>query len=56
MQAILRSVQVDLGSRDTAEASAEALEKAIGGNGIAVAPHFDAKTERYPWAQAIWAT
>jgi DNA gyrase subunit B len=47
LQAILRGVQVDLGRRDTAEASAEALEAAIGGNGIAVAPHFDAKTERY---------
>ena len=28
-------------------ASAEALEKAIGGDGIAVAPHFDQKTDRY---------
>ena len=33
--------------RDTAEAAAEALEAAIGGSGIAVAPHFDQKTERY---------
>jgi len=47
LQAILRGVEVDLTRRDTAEASAEALEAAIGGNGIAVAPHFDQKTERY---------
>jgi DNA gyrase subunit B len=47
LQAILRGVEVDLTRRDTAEASAEALESAIGGNGIAVAPHFDQKTERY---------
>jgi DNA gyrase subunit B len=47
LQAILRGVQVDLGSRASAEASAEALEAAIGGEGIAVAPHFDQKTDRY---------
>jgi len=47
LQAMLRGVQVDLGARAAAEASAEALEAAIGGNGIAVAPHFDQKTERY---------
>ncbi|HET7366320.1 MAG TPA: DNA topoisomerase (ATP-hydrolyzing) subunit B [Burkholderiales bacterium] len=47
LQAILRGVQIDLGRRDTAEASAEALETAIGGEGIAVAPHFDQKTDRY---------
>src|SRR5213075_854514 len=41
LQAILRGAQIDLTRRDTAEASAEALEKAIGGEGIAVAPHFD---------------
>ncbi|HZS67926.1 MAG TPA: DNA topoisomerase (ATP-hydrolyzing) subunit B [Burkholderiales bacterium] len=45
--AILRGVQIDLTRRDTAEASAEALEKTIGGEGIAVAPHFDQKTDRY---------
>jgi DNA gyrase subunit B len=47
LQAILRGARIDLSRRDTAEASAEALEAAIGGNGIAVAPHFDQKTERY---------
>jgi DNA gyrase subunit B len=48
LQAILQGVHIDLTRRDAAESSAEALEAAIGGgNGIAVAPHFDAKTERY---------
>ena len=47
LQAILRGVQIELSRRDSAEASAEALEAAIGGEGIAVAPHFDQKTERY---------
>ena len=48
LQAILRGVHIDLTRRDAAESSAEALEAAIGGgNGVAVAPHFDAKTERY---------
>jgi DNA gyrase subunit B len=47
LQAILRGTHIDLTRRDTAEASAEALERAIGGNGVAVAPHFDQKTERY---------
>ncbi len=45
--AILRGVPVDLSSRQRAEASAETLETAIGGDGIAVAPHFDQKTDRY---------
>src|ERR1051325_2276570 len=45
--AILRGVPIDLTRRDTAEASAEALEKTVGGEGMAVAPHFDQKTERY---------
>ena len=45
--AILRGVDVDLSSRQRAEASAEALERAIGGDGVAVAPHFDQKTDRY---------
>jgi DNA gyrase subunit B len=47
LQAILRGAQIDLSGREAAEASAEALEAAIGGTGIAIAPHFDAKTERY---------
>jgi DNA gyrase subunit B len=47
LQALLRGVHIDLSRRETAEASAETLERAIGGNGIAVAPHFDQKTERY---------
>jgi DNA gyrase subunit B len=47
LQAMLRGAEIDLSRRDTAEASAEALEKAIGGNGIAVAPHYDQKTERH---------
>jgi DNA gyrase subunit B len=47
LQAMLRGVQVDLTRRDAAETSAEALEAAISGEGVAVAPHFDQKTERY---------
>ena len=47
LQAILRGVQIDLSARKAAEASAEALEASIGGDGIAVAPHFDQKTDRY---------
>jgi DNA gyrase subunit B len=47
LQAILAGVHVDLSRRETAEASAEALEAAIGSEGVAVAPHFDQKTERY---------
>ena len=47
LQAMLRGVTIDLSRRETAEASAEALEAAVGGEGIAVAPHFDQKTDRY---------
>src|SRR5258707_11974157 len=47
LQAMLRGVAVDLARRDSAEASAEALEAAIGGNGVARGPHFDAQNERY---------
>ena len=47
LQAILAGARVDLTRRETAEASAEALEATIGGAGVAVAPHFDQKTERY---------
>jgi len=47
LQAMLRGVAVDLTRRETAEASAESLEQSIGGDAIAVAPHFDQKTDRY---------
>jgi DNA gyrase subunit B len=47
LQAILAGARIDLTRRETAEASAEALEATIGGAGVAVAPHFDQKTERY---------
>src|SRR5688500_5701076 len=49
VQAVLRGAQVDLTRRDAAESSAQALEAAIGGGsgGVAVAPHFDAKTDRH---------
>jgi DNA gyrase subunit B len=47
LQAIVAGARVDLTRRETAEASAEALEATIGGAGVAVAPHFDQKTERY---------
>ena len=47
LQAILRGVHIDLGRRDAAEASVQALEAVLGASGIAVAPHFDQKTERY---------
>jgi DNA gyrase subunit B len=40
-------VHIDLTRRETAEASAEALEASMGAEGVAVAPHFDQKTERY---------
>ena len=45
--AMLRGVQVDLGRRETAQASAEALAAALLGSGIRVSAHFDPKTERY---------
>ena len=45
--AMLRGVQVDLGRRETAQASAEALAAALLGSGIKVSAHFDSKTERY---------
>jgi DNA gyrase subunit B len=45
--AMLRGVQVDLGRRDSAQTSAEALAAALPGNGIRVSAHFDSKTERY---------
>ena len=45
--AMLRGAQCDLGRRETALASAEALAAALPGSGIRVAAHFDPKTERY---------
>ncbi|MEO8145957.1 MAG: DNA topoisomerase (ATP-hydrolyzing) subunit B [Betaproteobacteria bacterium] len=45
--AMLRGAQVDLGRRETAQASAEALAAALPGSGIRVSAHFDPKTERY---------
>ena len=45
--AMLRGAQVDLGRRETALASAEALTTALPGSGIRVSAHFDPKTERY---------
>jgi len=45
--AMLRGVQVDLGRRETAQASAEALAAALLGTGVRVSAHFDPKTERY---------
>src|SRR3989442_12103397 len=45
LQAILHGVQVDLTRRDLAEAAAEALEAAIGINGVAVAPHLHPKAK-----------
>jgi DNA gyrase subunit B len=47
LQAILLGVRIDLSQRETAEASASALAEAMGAEGLAVAPHFDQKTERY---------
>ncbi|MFY9317923.1 MAG: DNA topoisomerase (ATP-hydrolyzing) subunit B [Burkholderiales bacterium] len=45
--AMLRGVQIELGRRDVAQTSAEALAAALPGNGVRVAAHFDPKTERY---------
>jgi len=45
--AMLRGAQVDLGRRETALASAEALAAALPGSGIRVSAHFNPKTERY---------
>jgi DNA gyrase subunit B len=45
--AILRGAQIDLGRRESAQASAETLSAALAGNGVRVSAHFDSKTERY---------
>jgi len=45
--AMLRGVQIDLGRRDAAQTSAEALAAALPANGARVSAHFDSKTERY---------
>ena len=45
--AMLRGVQIDLGRRDSAQVSADALAAALPGNGMRVTAHFDSKTERY---------
>jgi DNA gyrase subunit B len=47
LHAILRGVQVDLSSREAAEASAEALLASVPGNGVRISARFDGKTERY---------
>src|SRR5205814_3461295 len=47
LQAMLDGAQIDLARREAAEASSDALEAAVGTEGVAVAPHFDQKTERY---------
>jgi len=45
--ALLRGVQIELGRRDSAQTSADALAAALPGNGDRVSAHFDSKTERY---------
>jgi DNA gyrase subunit B len=45
--AMLRGVQIELGRRDAAQTSAEALAAALPGNSVRVSAHFDPKTERY---------
>ncbi len=47
LQAMLRGVEVDLSSKDAAEASAAALVASLRGNGVRVAAKVDPKTERY---------
>jgi DNA gyrase subunit B len=47
LQAMLDGAQIDLARREAAEASSQALEAAVGTEGVAVAPYFDQKTERY---------
>jgi DNA gyrase subunit B len=45
--ALLRGVQIELGRRDAAQTSADALVAALPGSGVRVTAHFDSKTERY---------
>ena len=45
--AMLRGVQIELGRRDAAQTSAEALAAALPPTGVKVSAHFDPKTERY---------
>ena len=45
--AMLRGVQIDLGRREAAQTSADALAAALPGNSMRVSAHFDSKTERY---------
>jgi DNA gyrase subunit B len=45
--AMLGGVQIDLGRRDSAQVSADALAAALPGNSVRVTAHFDSKTERY---------
>ena len=45
--AMLRGVQIELGRRDSAQISADALAAALPGIGMRVSAHFDPKTERY---------
>jgi DNA gyrase subunit B len=45
--AMLRGVQIELGRRDSAQTSADALTAALPGNGVRATAHFDSKTERY---------
>ena len=47
LQAILRGAQIDLASRDAAEASAQALLAAMPGSSIRMSAHLDDKTGRY---------
>jgi len=45
--AMLRGVQIELGRRESAQTSAEALTAALPGIGVRASAHFDPKTERY---------
>src|SRR5689334_7946813 len=45
--AILRGAQIDLGRRESAQTSAEALATLLASSGVRVSAQFDSKTERY---------